>query len=394
MINIKKKEDCCGCTACLNVCPVNAISMKIDEEGFEYPYINNNICVGCNKCEYVCPIKEKKGNVELLEAYAAQHKNNEILYHSASGGVFSAVGQIILNKGGIVYGACYDQNMKVIHSKAENVKELIKFRSSKYVQSSQDMIYVDIKRKLLENRWVCYSGTPCQVSGLKKFLEKDYPKLVTVDVVCKGVGSPEVLRQYVELLENKYRSRIKGMNFKRKTYGYHSSTMSVDFINGKTYSCGGITDPMMRSFRANICLRPSCYNCRFKGTNRVSDLTIFDCWHYSNLSGKKDNDKGHTSVLVHSSKGKNILRLCENIMEIEPIDVNDAIKLDGTMVNNIVQSHGLRHDYMLILKEKGLLEAINSTIPVSNMDRLKDNVKKYLYHLGLLNIIKKIADKQ
>lgn len=394
MISIKKKEDCCGCTACANACPVNAISMKTDEEGFLYPDVNTQICIGCNKCESVCPIEDNKIDSELLEAYVTQHKNDEILYHSASGGAFSAIGQIVINQGGVVYGVGYNHNMVVMHSKAENTQELIKFRSSKYVQSYQDMIFKDIKANLLEDRWVCYSGTPCQVAGLKRFLGKDYSKLITVDVVCKGVSSPEVLRQFVELLENKYNSKIVGINFKRKTYGYHSSTMSVDFANGKTYSCGGITDPMMRSFRANICLRPSCSNCRFKGANRVSDLTIFDCWHYANLSGNKDNDKGHTAILVHSNKGKKLLSSCENLMVIEPIDVKAVIDFDGVMINGLVKPHILRNEYMHILKEKGLMEAINLTIPISAGDRLKDNAKKYLYRLRLLNIAKRMARKR
>lgn len=391
MISIRDKKNCCGCTACYSICPVEAIRMEKDEEGFLYPIVSNEQCIRCGKCTTVCPINKKdEVSSEVVMAIAVQHHDTTILYHSAAGGAFSAIGEMIINKNGIVYGAGYDEQMVVTHSKAETVDELVKFRSSKYVQSDQNTIFKSIKDDLRQGRVVCYSGTPCQVAGLRSFLGKDYTNLFTVDLVCKGVGSPEILKQYVKLLEAKYDSKIIGINFKRKTYGYHSSTMSIDFANGREYSRGGITDLMMRPFRANICLRPSCGECHFKGINRQSDLTIFDCWHYTDLTKKKDDDRGHTAVIVHSQKGLEILKGCTETLDIDPINIDDVIKLDGIMVCEITGVHPNRETFMHVLRESGLEEAIAHTIPISFKDKLIDSSKGILYKLGLLSLVKKL----
>lgn len=389
MIQVSDKTKCCGCTACASACPPKCIHMRTDEEGFKYPYVNLSECIACNLCEKVCPIITHKEISGFPEAVAVQHKDADTLYHSASGGAFSAIGAITIHHGGIVFGAAYDNNMVVKHSSAETIEELEKFRSSKYVQSDMGDTFFKVKHELESGREVCFSGTPCQVAGLKDFLRRDYENLITVDLVCKGVGSPKVLSEYVKFMERKYNSKIVGMNFKRKTYGYHSSTMSVDFMNGETYSRGGITDPMMRSFRANICLRPSCASCSFKGVCRVSDLTIFDCWHYTELTGKKDNDMGHTAVLVHTEKGSNRMQLSKKWLEIDKIDVNAAVEMDGIMVSERVKEHPKRQLFFETLSAKGICAAIDSTIPISIFEKIKDYSKKVLHIMGILSLTKK-----
>ena len=390
MIQIKDKTKCCGCTACANKCPKHCISMVKDDEGFAYPKVNIEECINCGLCDKVCPVTNQKEESAINKAFAVQHCDEETLYHSAAGGAFSAFADYAIRQNGVAIGAAYDEDMVVKHIIAKIKEEIPRFRSSKYVQSDQKNVYSEVKRFLDAGTFVCYSGTPCQTAGLKSFLEKDYSNLLLVDLVCKGVGSPEVLRQYVELMTQKYKAKIVGMNFKRKTYGYHSSTMSVDFENGKTYSKSGITDPMMRSFRANICLRPSCGSCAFKGIDRVSDLTIFDCWHFSTLSGKNDNDKGHTAVIVHSEKGLQMLKDCNDLLEIVPIDLDAVVKLDGVMVKNVTSVHAQRDEFMKSLANNGLLYAINQYIPITLMDRIKDGSKKILYKLGILNFVKRM----
>lgn len=390
MIEITDKRDCCGCSACYNNCPVDAIQMNSDEEGFLYPCVKTQECIQCGRCDLVCPIsRNEPKHPEMLKAFVVQHHDENILYPSAAGGAFSAIGERIIDQGGIVYGAGYDEEMTVVHSKANTVSELKKFRSSKYVQSKQGKVYKEIKEELTQGKLVCYSGTPCQVAGLKSFLGKEYNKLFTVDLVCKGVGSPEVLRQYVELMQKKSGSTIVGMNFKRKTYGYHSSTMSVDFADGKTYSRGGITDLMMRSFRANICLRPSCEKCRFKGIDRKSDITIFDCWHYSQLTGKPDDDRGHTAVLVHTSKGLDMMNDPDVRLKVETVSPESVIDLDGVMVCGTVVAHEKRNLFMRDLKMFGLEKAVKNSIPITFKDRILDNSKGILYKLGVLSLVKK-----
>lgn len=394
MIQIDDKKKCCGCTACYSICPVQCIAMRPDEEGFLYPVVDASKCMQCGACEKVCPINSHRiFNIQPM-AYAVQNKENETLYHSAAGGAYSAIAKVVINKGGIVYGAAYTKDFDVAHVGTERMEKIKIFRSSKYVQSRQEDNFHIIKKQLKSGKMVCFSGTPCQVAGLKTYLGKVYKNLITVDLVCKGVASPEVLRQYVQLMEKQHNSKIVGMNFKRKTYGYHSSTMSVDFANGETYSKGGITDPMMRSFRANICLRPSCEECAFKEEARRSDLTLFDCWHYEYLSGKKDDDRGHTAVLVHTEKGREMFLECEKYLDIQTIDAKEVIEKDGIMVNNRVQFHPKRQEYMDILKKDGIMLAIDGTIPISLKEKLMDASKSILHKMGLLAVAKKIKGRQ
>lgn len=393
MIQIKDKNNCCGCTACASVCPRKCIQMVEDNEGFKYPKVNEEQCITCGLCEKVCPIIRYKQGKQELKGVAVQHREKDVLYHSAAGGAFSAIAAYVIKKNGIVFGAAYNENMVVTHMAAENISDLEKFRSSKYVQSQMEDIFQRVKNELRKGRYVCFSGTPCQVTGLKYFLGQEYEKLITVDLVCKGVGSPAVLREYVKDITLKYNSRVIGINFKRKTYGYHSSTMSVDFENGSKYSKSGITDPMMRSFRANICLRPSCATCKFKGEYRVSDLTIFDCWHYSELTGRVDDDCGHTAVLIHSKLGEQIIQNCSEFLTINTIDPMKAIELDGIMVRNQVVAHKNRRTYFEKLNEEGLDAAIQSTIPIRFIDKVKEASKIVLYKFHLLDVAKKIGNR-
>lgn len=394
MIQISNKRKCCGCTACANICPKKCIEMQSDEEGFLYPIIDTAVCVNCGLCESVCPMNNYHTNDTEIKAVAVQHKDSKTLYQSASGGAFSAIASAVIEKGGVVFGAAYDENFAVHHCKTDTVDDLSKYRSSKYVQSNQGFCYTEVKKSLQEGRVVCYSGTPCQIAGLRSFLKKNYDNLILIDLVCKGVGSPSVLKQYLKGLEKKHGSKVQGLNFKRKTYGYHSSTMSVDFEDGSSSSCGGITDLMMRSFRANICLRPSCAECPFKGIQRVSDLTLFDCWHYAELTGKVDDDKGHTSILIHSKKGENLIYESKKWLSIDPIDSDEAVELDGIMVNNREEEHPKRKEFFEALNQDGLNAAIKRTIPISIVDRCKDYSKKILYKTGMLKAVKGAFQKE
>ena len=396
MISITDKNKCCGCTACYNICPVKCISMEEDTDGFLYPHVNTEKCIHCNKCEQVCPFLNYHEPADsVFSAYTAQYiSSDEVLYHSASGGTFTAIAEDILKSDGYVYGAIYDNSCKVVHMSTNDHREIAKFRGSKYVQSELNDIFQDVKSKLDSSFPVCFSGTPCQVAGLKYYLGKNYKNLICVDLCCKGVSSPKVFREYLKIIKkNKAKAHITGINFRRKTFGYHSSTMAVDFEDGKSYTRGGITDLMMRCFRANICLRPSCAKCIIKGRNRLSDLTIFDCWHYEELTGKKDNDKGHTSILVHSQAGQQLIENCRDVMEIDSVDPDSMILLNGDMFEDCIIPSVNREHFFEVFHEKGLQQAVRATIPITVKDRMKDFSKKYLYKLGLLDTVKNIGKK-
>lgn len=251
MIRISEKESCCGCSACMNICPKKCISMEADSEGFLYPKVDEKRCVDCHLCEKVCPVQNTVANEhfddaqisindwtnkvieqssELPEAYAAFIKDSEVRENSTSGGFFTAIAKWIIANGGVVYGVEIDQNCKIVHSSSDNVEQLGKYRGSKYVQSSQGSVYKEIENLLKEERWVLYTGTPCQCAGLRRYLgTKEYATLVVLDVFCHGVGSPKYWDIYVEYNKKKYKADIDRISFREKTYGYNSACMAVYF---------------------------------------------------------------------------------------------------------------------------------------------------------------------
>ena len=323
MIQINSKLDCCGCTACASSCPKSAITMVPDEEGFLYPKIDMRRCIECGACERACPILNKKTVIsEKTEGYIIRIKDNKILYESTSGGAFTALAGYILEQNGIVYGAGYDNNMRVVCKRATTKQQLQEMRGSKFVQSDLGNIFQDIKKELKEGTTILFSGTPCQVAGLLSFLRKKPDNLLCVDFVCRGVPSPGLWDNYVKYMENKYSSKIVGARFKHKTYGYHTSTMKIDFANGKTYYGSGRVDPYMKAFVREISSRPSCAACAFKGIERPSDVTVFDCYEYSKITGKKDDNRGYSSIFVHTEKGGKILEAIKSYIEIQKEDVN------------------------------------------------------------------------
>lgn len=197
MIDIKEKKECCGCNACAQRCPKSCITMREDSEGFLYPEVDKEICIDCGICEKVCPVMYQGNKRKPLAVYAVKHKNNEIRLSSSSGGVFTALAESVIDEGGVVFGAKFDDNWCVVHSYSETKEGLAAFRGSKYLQSRIGDSFKKVECFLKANRKVLFSGTPCQIAGLKRFLRKEYDNLLTVDFVCHGVPSPGVWREYL-----------------------------------------------------------------------------------------------------------------------------------------------------------------------------------------------------
>ena len=261
MISVNKKKNCCGCTACYSVCPKKAIKMEKDNEGFLYPKVDMKKCINCHLCEKVCPIlqkKEKKGknNEDILESYAIRLKSKDDLMESTSGGFFTAISKYVLENNGVIYGAGYDKNFRIVHKRATFYKETIEMRGSKYVQSTLEDTFLNVKKDLIDGKMVLFTGTPCQISGLKGYLNNDFENLITLDLVCHGVPSPELWEEYVRYQERKHNSKIKLVKFRNKTYGYHSGTMKIVFKNGKEYYGSARVDQYLKSFFSEIASRP------------------------------------------------------------------------------------------------------------------------------------------
>lgn len=309
MINITNKIDCCGCNACGDVCTYNAISFEKDIEGFWYPIIDKTKCVNCGLCDSVCPIinvkKLKKNDLEQSICYAAEHKNIEVVFDSTSGGVFSALADVIYMNKGYVGGAVFDENFLVKHYISNDKKDLIKLRSSKYLQSNLEGFYKEVRGLLKIGEKVLVCGTPCQMAALRAFLRKDYENLIIADFICLGVNSPKVWRKYLDSFEERYAHKVIYCKAKSKEYGWRNLTQKVILDNGKEYyETGDQSDFTKGYLRTHVYARPSCYECKFKGYPRIADITLADFWKIEKIDKTLDKDLGTSLVMINSEKGK------------------------------------------------------------------------------------------
>lgn len=308
MIQINSKEQCCGCNACGDICPKQAISFETDIEGFWYPKVDENKCVNCGLCEKVCPIinieRLKKNDYEKpARTIAAVNKNMRVRWNSTSGGAYTALAEGMLEQGGYISGAVYDKDFSVKSIVTNNPDDLEQLRSSKYLQSNAENLHKSIKLLLQKGEKVLACGTPCQMAALRSFLGKDYDNLVIVDIICRGVNSPKVYRAYLDSLEKKYNSKVVYVKAKNKELGWRNLTRKVTFENGQSYYGVFMDDDFRRGYHTNVYCRPSCYTCQFKEFPRISDITIADYWGIEKVDKNLDMNIGTSMVLLNSNKG-------------------------------------------------------------------------------------------
>ena len=312
--------------------------MQKDEEGFLYPSVNEKTCIRCDLCNRVCPInKQAIQNMRKPLAYAAYALKKEIRLQSSSGGIFTLLAEYVLDQNGVVFGAAYDDNWMVHHICIEDKNELWKLRGSKYLQSRVEDTYKIAKKALVEGKMVLYSGVACQISGLKSFLGKEYDNLVTVDVLCHGVPTPKLWEKYIRQHMQQQSSCLKAVSFREKNLGWKKFSMKLVFENQSVYTRPFTQDDFMKLFLKNICLRPSCYDCRFKGINRESDLTIGDFWGIENVLPDMDDDQGTSVVLVQSEKGQQIFKELSKKMRTKEIDVEIALPITAESRHSVAE---------------------------------------------------------
>ena len=330
MIKIDRLVDCCGCASCVQVCPKQCISFNEDKQGFRYPKVNKSICIECGSCERVCPMLKPHESVLPKSVYAAKNKDIEVRIASSSGGIFTILAEKIISEGGVVFGAKFDEHWEVVHDYAETIVDLAAFRGSKYLQSRIEDNYQKAKSFLVKGRKVLFSGTPCQIAGLKSYLQKDYDNLVCVDFVCHGVPSPKVWRRYLKevalksdknsvsrMFISKTDTLVKSVTFRDKATGWknYSFTVSLSETSGEgeqtTVSQSAIfsENAFMKAFLKNIILRPSCYACRFREGRSGSDITLGDFWGIDKLRPEVDDDLGVGLIMINSDKGSSICSL-------------------------------------------------------------------------------------
>lgn len=381
MLKITDKSQCCGCEACIQVCPQNCITMETDSEGFNYPSVNSEKCIGCELCEKVCPIvNAKKCSENAIKTYAAYVKDDNTRLRSSSGGLFSIFAMEIINSGGIVYGAAFDEQWCVHHIKAETAEELDALRGSKYLQSRIEDTYKQVNYYLKSGRKVLFTGTACQIAGLKGYLRHDYENLFTVDVLCHGVPSPKVWKKYLSEKEDVHKAKITNALFRLKNTGWKNYNTKLEFNNGDCEEQIHINDIYMRLFLSNICLRPSCYACKFKALERPSDITIGDSWGIEKYMPDMDDDRGTSVVIIHSDKGMFLFSRCKENL-VYKIAETDKILSPAADSRKSVIMHPKRDKFFKYLNNgysiARLSSLTNSTLKSKILSKIKLIKSKY-----------------
>lgn len=320
------KNECCGCAACVEVCPVHAISMQQDAEGFLYPSVQENVCVSCGRCVKTCAFANPKVQEKhITTAYVAKHKNDAVRMNSRSGAVFVAVSDWILEQGGSVYGCILDETLYARHVRAVSKAERDAMCKSKYVQSDMRGVIPQIIDDLKNDRYVMFSGTGCQVGGVVEALSAkkvDTQKLYTLDIVCHGCASPRIFGDYIQYIEAKENAKVKAFDFRDKTQCGWDGHIETYTINGKKHA--SVT--YREIFHTDLCLRPSCYECRYACVERVSDLTIADAWGIKTAKPDFNDNKGVSMFLVQSKKGKELLKIIMNDCDVETLPLSEMMQ--------------------------------------------------------------------
>lgn len=379
MIEINKKSNCCGCQACYNKCPRNAIEMIEDEKGFKYPKVNEEKCINCGLCEKVCPIMNNNQISNTPKAYACINKDEDIRMQSTSGGIFTLLATAIINKGGVVFGACFNEKFGVCHTYSETVEELAKYRSSKYLQSDIGLSYRKVKEFLDLGKYVLFTGTPCQIEGLQSFLGKEYEKLYLQDIICHGVPSPLVWKKYKEYRENKNSSTLDKMSFRSKEKtSWRRYNVNMKFENGSEYDINHNDDAYMKAFLKHLSLRESCTECKFKKNNRLSDITLADFWGIQNVKPEMNDGKGTSLVIVNSTKGQELMRLIADYIICEEVDFNKAISGNPSF-NTVSKANENSSKFFEELDDCDFEELVNKYVPKDKIIiKIKKKIKKLI----------------
>lgn len=409
MITILNKKNCCGCSACIQICPKRCITMIEDEEGFSYPSVNMQDCIDCHLCEHVCPVLNQGQSHDPLEIYAAKNNDDKIRMDSSSGGIFTVLAEKTIEENGVVFGARFNEKWEVIHDYAETKEGVAAFRGSKYVQSLIGNTYKEAETFLRQGRKVLFSGTPCQIRGLKLFLRKEYDNLLTVDFICHGVPSPKVWKEYLEEIKvhaseknsvlprsiMKKKALIESISFRNKRLGWKrysfSLTLSTTEGSGEKDTVF-LSEPLdknifLRGFMSNLFLRPSCHACKCREFRSGSDITIADCWGLNKIYPDFDDDKGCSLYIVKNENLSDIMLLLTSLPVKQDFvrTYNRSCYVSDAMPAN-------RSRFFESIKEGGVSKHIcnYATFPDKSM---KAVLVKILDKISLLSITKTILKK-
>lgn len=369
MIDKVSVQECAICGACINACPVDAISLDKVHLDFRYPQINEDICIHCSQCEKACPILGNKGKPGegYPVAFAAKSENDPMRMRSSSGGVFYELADQMLRDGGYVCGAVFDDEFHVKHILSNAKEDMLRMMGSKYAQSDVGYCYREVKDVLEKGCKVLFSGCPCQVAGLRTFLGKEYPNLVLVELICHGIPSDHMLQTYIGMQERKYGARLTRMEFRNKKKGWHNSSVRMEFGHHRTYSKPEAADAYMNGFLGSVTLKPTCYQCHFRNFTAGSDIILGDFWG-AEVELPVDDNKGISAILVNSGKGMDVLDRCN--LTLTPANVETVIKYNRNLLCSAAPSPQ-RSSFYASADTNGLEEAIRRYLEESTIQKLK-----------------------
>lgn len=378
MLNFKKS--CCGCSACMNICPEHAISMKPDEDGFAFPQINVDLCIKCGLCDNVCALKnESVVNNEPIAVYAAINKNESTLMSSASGGVFGALANIVLGKNGIIFGCAYNERMEPEHVGIKSKSDIKKLQGSKYVQSDINTTFTEAREYLKKGKWVLFTGTPCQIAALKLYLGKDYDQLITADIICHGVPSKDFFKGYIKYLEEKLKGKVVDFKFRDKTKGWGLTGKVVYQKNDKIYerSILPIDSYYYYYFLRGEIYRASCYECKYACGNREGDFTMGDYWGIGKVHPEVQTEKGVSLLLVNSKKGMTLIDELRNYLELTESNFDQA-RVYNEQLNRPMDKSSRRGAILKMWREGGYKAIADDYYKSNKKMIMMARIKKYV----------------
>ena len=384
-------ESCTGCGACVNICPKDCIKLQYDKYGFLQPHINVSECISCGKCDAVCPVLNTIEQCNYTEpiCYAGWNKDVKVRQDSSSGGVFSALAEYLFSLGGIVCGVVLDDELPPYHTVASTKDDVKRMRGSKYLQSNTRLIFRQVKKALLLNRYVLFSGCPCQIAGLYTFLgNKKCEKLITCEIVCHGVPSVSVFNWYKAYLEKKAGSSIVDVDFRSKKYGWSVSAMDFLYANGKK-TIKARNNLFMKAFYASLSIRKSCVECSYAKLPRVADITIGDYWRavVQNYS-KKERQQGISLILVNNDKAEHVISALQDKIVYEPITLQDAIT-KNTNIASLGKVNSKRDEFLSEYKHSDVRYLMTKYFPITLKSYISTMLGKRLTY-RLKAVVKKL----
>lgn len=393
MFDNLKNVDCSGCSACVQRCSTNCISMRQDEEGFFYPrLIDSSSCIDCRLCQVVCPARKEHGVPQMFDsAWMANAKDEELRKRSSSGGLFGALARAVLQAGGVVFGARYDDHFRVYHDCVDTPEELETLIGSKYSQSDLNDTFRRAEKMLKTGRMVLFTGLPCQIEGLRLFLKREYENLLMMDLFCYGVQSPMVWEYYLKSMGFADRE-IRQINMRSKRYGWKKYAMEIAFADGKEYLAQKSKDPYLRSYSSGLYVRESCHNCKYKGFPRMSDITAGDFWEVNEVFPGRDSRQGVSLVICNSERGGKWLERISSQVEFHAVDMKKLFEMQTDYLKPCAINRNRSMFFEGVRAGEPIKALVDRCVENSSSKTMIYEIKKMLFRAGLWKYIRPAWD--